>query len=46
MLDFFFQHTYLIGLVSFVVGLIFMPVVLRIAQQKHFVVRPNKRMSH
>lgn len=40
------QHTYLIGLVSFLFSLMFMPVVIRIAKVKGFVVRPNKRMSH
>ena len=40
------QHSYLIGLVSFLLGLLFMPIVLRIAKAKGFVVRPNKRMSH
>lgn len=40
------QHSYLIGLVSFLCGLLFMPVVIRIAKAKGFVVRPNKRMSH
>ncbi len=43
---FFFEHTYLIGVVSFLLGLIGMPVVIRIAKAKGFVVRPNKRMSH
>jgi len=43
---FFLQHTYLIGLVSFIIGLIGMPIVVRIAKAKGFVVRPNKRMSH
>ena len=43
---FFFEHTYLIGFVSFLLGLIGMPVVIRIAKAKGFVVRPNKRMSH
>lgn len=43
---FFLQHSYLIGLVSFVLGLIGMPLVVRIAKAKGFVVRPNKRMSH
>lgn len=46
MQDFFLQHSYLIGLVSFILGLIGMPVVIRIAKAKGFVVRPNKRMSH
>ena len=43
---FFIQHSYLIGLISFALGLIGMPVVIRIAKKKGFVVRPNKRMSH
>ena len=43
---FFGQHSYLIGLVSFLLGLVFMPIVIRIAKAKGFVVRPNKRMSH
>ena len=43
---FFLQHSYLIGLISFVLGLIGMPLVVRIAKAKGFVVRPNKRMSH
>jgi len=44
--NFFIQHSYLIGLVSFTLGLMGMPVVVRIAKAKGFVVRPNKRMSH
>jgi UDP-N-acetylmuramyl pentapeptide phosphotransferase/UDP-N-acetylglucosamine-1-phosphate transferase len=44
--SFFIQHAYLIGIVSFVLGLIGMPLVIRIAKTKGFVVRPNKRMSH
>ena len=43
---FFAAHSYLIGLVSFLFGWIAMPVVIRIAKAKGFVVRPNKRMSH
>ena len=43
---FFATHSYLIGLVSFLFGLMAMPVVIRIAKAKGFVVRPNKRMSH
>ena len=43
---FFIQHSYLIGLISFALGLLGMPVVIRIAKAKGFVVRPNKRMSH
>lgn len=44
--SFFLQHSYLIGLISFAFGLIGMPIVIRIAKAKGFVVRPNKRMSH
>ncbi|MBQ3673364.1 MAG: undecaprenyl/decaprenyl-phosphate alpha-N-acetylglucosaminyl 1-phosphate transferase [Paludibacteraceae bacterium] len=44
--SFFIQHAYLIGVVSFLLGLIGMPIVIRIAKAKGFVVRPNKRMSH
>ena len=43
---FFIEHSYLIGLVSFVIGLLGMPVVIRIAKAKGFVVRPNKRTCH
>ena len=39
-------HSYLIGLLSFILGALFMPVVVRVAKAKGFVVRPNKRMSH
>lgn len=46
MQSFFLAHSYLIGLVSFVIGLITMPLVVRMAKAKGFVVRPNKRMSH
>lgn len=44
--DFVIQHSYLAGLISFLLGLLFMPLVIKIAKVKHFVVRPNKRMSH
>jgi UDP-N-acetylmuramyl pentapeptide phosphotransferase/UDP-N-acetylglucosamine-1-phosphate transferase len=44
--SFFIEHSYLIGLISFIVGFIGMPVIIRIAKAKGFVVRPNKRMSH
>ena len=44
--NFVIEHSYLTGLVSFLFGLLFMPLVIKIAKAKHFVVRPNKRMSH
>ena len=46
MQHFFETYPFLIGLVSFAIGLICMPIVLKIAREKHFVVKPNKRMSH
>ncbi len=36
----------LISIVSFVIGLALMPVVIKIARKKQFVVHPTKRMSH
>ena len=44
--QFFITHSYLIGLISFLIGLVCMPLVIKIARTKHLVVRPNKRMSH
>jgi len=44
--EFFLNHSYLIGLISFLLGWLGMPLVVRIAKAKGFVVRPNKRMSH
>lgn len=44
--SFFITHSYLIGLISFALGLLGMPIVVLIAKKKGFVVRPNKRMSH
>ncbi len=36
----------LISIVSFVIGLALMPIVIKIARKKQFVVHPTKRMSH
>ena len=33
-------------IVSFLIGLVFMPLVLDIARKRNFVVKPNKRTSH
>lgn len=33
-------------LVSFIIGLCFMPLVIKIAKNRNFVVKPNKRTSH
>ena len=40
------QTPYLTILVSFFIGLCFMPLVLNIAKKRSFVVKPNKRTSH
>ena len=43
---FFDTYPFLIGFISFLLGLACMPVVIKIAKEKHFVVKPNKRTSH
>lgn len=44
--SFFITHSYLIGILSFLIGWACMPLVIKIARTKHLVVRPNKRMCH
>lgn len=41
-----YNYPILIAIFSFAIGLICMPVVIKIAKVRHFVVKPNKRMSH
>lgn len=43
-----FAHNfpYLVSIISFIIGLLFMPVVIDIAKKYNFVVSPNKRTSH
>lgn len=41
-----YNHPFLILFFSFIIGQCFMPVVLKVARARHFVVKPNKRMSH
>ena len=41
-----YNYPILIAMFSFTIGLICMPVVIKIAKVRHFVVKPNKRMSH
>ncbi len=43
---FFQTYPFVIGIVAFLIGLAIMPLVIKIARQKHFVVHPTKRMSH
>ncbi|MBN2765225.1 MAG: undecaprenyl/decaprenyl-phosphate alpha-N-acetylglucosaminyl 1-phosphate transferase [Paludibacteraceae bacterium] len=40
------QYPFIVFVVSFLIGLAFMPVVLDIARKHNFVVKPNKRTSH
>jgi len=44
--DFIHKFPALSILVSFVIGLCFMPMVINIAKKRNFVVKPNKRTSH
>ena len=44
--QFFVSYPFLIAIVSFVVGMVFMPYVLRVSIRKQMVVKPNKRTSH
>lgn len=44
--QFILAHPILIGLISFIIGFAAMPLVVKIAKTKHFVVKPNKRMCH
>ena len=41
-----YQYPVITGLISFCIGLACMPIVIKIAKAKHFLVKPNKRTSH
>jgi UDP-N-acetylmuramyl pentapeptide phosphotransferase/UDP-N-acetylglucosamine-1-phosphate transferase len=45
-IEFIGQYPYISVMISFIVGWLFMPSVVRIAQKHNFVVSPNKRTSH
>lgn len=45
-LQFFYDHFYLIGIVALLISLMGMPVVLKVAHRFGLVVHPNKRTSH
>ncbi len=45
-LQFLYQHPYLFALLTACFGAAFMPTVIRVAREKNFVVKPNKRTSH
>lgn len=40
------EHSYLSIFISFIIGFICMPTVVRVAKKRDFVVKPNKRTSH
>ncbi len=44
--DFFASYPFLVIILSFLIGYIAMPFVLRVAVRKQMVVRPNKRTTH
>jgi UDP-GlcNAc:undecaprenyl-phosphate/decaprenyl-phosphate GlcNAc-1-phosphate transferase len=44
--NFIHEFPYFSTLVSFIIGLCFMPLVIDIAKKRNFVVKPNKRTSH
>ena len=46
MIEFLHTYPFVIGIISCLLAFVGMPLVIRIAQKKHLVVRPNKRMSH
>lgn len=45
-IHFFYNYSYLVSLISFAIGYLFMPVVIDVAKKHNFVVSPNKRTSH
>lgn len=45
-LQFLYQYPFLFVLITALFGAIFMPTVIRVAKEKNFVVKPNKRTSH
>ncbi len=46
MYQYFSTYPILISIVAFLIGLALMPLVIKIAQKKQFIVHPTKRMSH
>ncbi len=40
------SYPFLLGLISFVLGLFFMPYIIQMAKKKELIVKPNKRTSH
>ena len=46
LIQFFSDNPYVSALVAFLIGWAFMPMVVRVAKARDFVVKPNKRTSH
>ena len=46
LINFLHNYPFLVSIISFIIGLLFMPVVIDIAKKYNFVVSPNKRTSH
>lgn len=44
--DYIQQYPFITTIISFILGLGFMPLVINVAKNKNFVVKPNKRTSH
>ena len=45
-LQFLYDYPFLFAAITAALGAVFMPTVIRVAREKKFVVKPNKRTSH
>ena len=46
LVGFFNSYPFLVGLISFLIGLVLMPYVIKMAKKKDLIVKPNRRTSH
>ena len=46
LLNFLYHYPFIFIFITGMLGLVFMPLVLRVAKERNFVVKPNKRTSH
>ena len=46
LLNFLYHYPFIFIFITGILGLVFMPLVLKVAKERHFVVKPNKRTSH
>ncbi len=46
LLNFLYHYPFIFIFITGILGLVFMPLVLRVAKERNFVVKPNKRTSH